>query len=358
MRDNRKHATRGFKLSNSVVPITVGASNLIVSRAREVIDIEARTLDNLAASLGTSFTKACQLLAGATGRIVVAGVGKSGHIARKIAATLSATGSPAMYLHPGEAAHGDLGMVVEGDVVLAISNSGNTAELQVLFDHVERCGIPVVGMTSYADSLVERRSDVCILLPVATEACPSNIAPTSSTTQQLALGDAIAMVLMDMQGVSKESLKALHPGGSIGLRLASVSQLMHGSDKLPLVDLDLPMDDVITCMTSMGFGIAGVVDAAGRLVGIITDGDLRRHFKMLDQVRAREVMTPRPKMLRADMAAEDALRFLNDAQITCAFVVGEDGPRCAVVEDEMVATINQIPIGIIHLHDFLRSGLS
>lgn len=358
MRIHRKHAARGVKLSNSVVPIAVGASNFIVSRAREVIDIEARTLDELGASLGTSFTKACQLLAGATGRIVVAGVGKSGHIARKIAATLSATGSPAMYLHPGEAAHGDLGMVVEGDVVLAISNSGNTAELQVLFDHAERCGIPVVGMTSYVDSLVERRSDVCVLLPVATEACSANIAPTSSTTQQLALGDAIAMVLMDMQGVSRESLKALHPGGSIGLRLASVSQIMHGVDKLPLVELDLPMDDVITCMTSMGFGIAGVVDPAGRLAGIITDGDLRRHFKMLDQVCAREVMTPRPKMLRADMAAEDALRFLNDAQITCAFVVGEDGPNCAVVEDEMVATINQIPVGIIHLHDFLRAGLS
>lgn len=344
-------------MSSSVVLMAVGASESVLSRAREVIRIEARTLDNLAASLDRDFVSACELLSLASGRIVVAGIGKSGHVGRKIAATLAATGSPAIYLHPGEAAHGDLGMVVEGDVILALSNSGNTAELQVLYDHAERRGIPVVGVTSGGGSLVERRSTVCIMTPQVTEACSSNIAPTSSTAQQLALGDAIAMVLMDARGFSRDGFKELHPGGTIGLRLASVGQLMHGDDKLPLVSLDLPMEEVITQMTSMGFGIAGVVDAAGRLVGIITDGDLRRHFRDLDQVCAREVMTRRPKVLRAGMAAEDALRFLNGAKITCAFVVAEDEP-CVAVQDPSIATGNQVPVGIVHVHDFLRTGLT
>ncbi|WP_243652464.1 KpsF/GutQ family sugar-phosphate isomerase [Novosphingobium sp. PhB165] len=345
-------------MSSSVVLMAVGGSESVLSRAREVIRIEARTLDHLATSLDRNFVSACELLSLASGRIVVAGIGKSGHVGRKIAATLSATGSPAMYLHPGEAAHGDLGMVVEGDVILALSNSGNTAELQVLYDHAERRGIPVVGVTSGAGSLVDRRSTVCILMPQATEACSSNIAPTSSTAQQLALGDAIAMVLMDARGFSRDGFKELHPGGSIGLRLASVGQLMHGDGKLPLVELDLPMEEVISRMTSMGFGIAGVVDAAGRLVGIITDGDLRRHFRTLDQVRAQDVMTRRPRVLRAGMAAEDALRFLNASKITCAFVVAEDEACCVPVQDASVATGIQIPIGIIHVHDFLRTGLT
>ncbi|WP_395335420.1 KpsF/GutQ family sugar-phosphate isomerase [Novosphingobium sp. BL-8H] len=323
-----------------------------------MIGIEARTLDQLAASLDRNFVAACELLGLAAGRIVVAGIGKSGHIGRKIAATFAATGSPAIYLHPGEAAHGDLGMVVEGDVILAFSNSGNTAEFQVLFDHAEKRGIPVVGVTSGAGSLMQRRSTVCILIPQAREACSSNIAPTSSTTQQLALGDALAMVLMDANGFSRDGFKELHPGGAIGLRLASVGQLMHGRDKLPLVDLDLPMEEVISQMTSMGFGIAGVVDLAGRLVGIITDGDLRRHFRALDQLRARDVMTRRPKVVRTGMMAEDALRFLNDTKITCAFVIADDEDCCVAVNDEAMVNGNQLPVGIIHLHDFLRMGLA
>lgn len=342
----------------SVVLKAVGSADGVLARARDVIETEARTLDRLAASLGNTFVSACELLCAAKGRIVVTGIGKSGHIGRKIAATLSATGSPAIYLHPSEAAHGDLGMVVEGDVVLALSNSGNTSELQVLFDHAECQGIPVVGLTSRRGSLVARRSDICILMPPAREACPVNIAPTSSTAQQLALGDAIAMVLMDMRGVTRESIKALHPGGAIGLRLSSVSELMHGPDKLPLVPLDYPMENVISRMTSMGFGIAGVVDGDGRLAGIITDGDLRRHIKVLDKVTAQEVMTCQPKVLRASMSAEEALRFINDAQVTCAFVIAEEQPPCAVVEGSPHANGKQVPIGIIHMHDFLRLGLS
>lgn len=330
----------------------------MLARAREVITLEARTLDRLAESLGNTFISACELLCSARGRIIVAGVGKSGHVGRKIAATLSATGSPAIYVHPGEAAHGDLGMVVEGDVILALSNSGNTSELQVVYDHAERHGIRTVGVTSRRGSLVARRSDICLLVPPAREACPVNVAPTSSTTQQLALGDAIAMVLMDMRGITRDNIKELHPGGTIGLRLSSVSELMHGEDKLPLVTLDLPMDDVISRMTSTGFGIAGVVDQSGRLIGVISDGDLRRHIKVLDEVTAQHVMTRQPKVLRAGMAAEEALRFLNDAQITCAFVVADDGPSCAVVEGLSAVGDNHVPIGIIHMHDFLRLGLS
>lgn len=330
----------------------------IVLRARDVIEIEARTLDHLASSLGDVFVQACNLLYSARGRIVVVGVGKSGLIGRKIASTLSATGSPAIYVHPGEAAHGDLGMVVPGDVILAISNSGNTAELRVLFDHADTADIPVVGVTSAADSLVARRADICVLLPEAQEACHANIAPTSSTTQQLALGDAIAMVLMDMRGIGRDEIKSLHPGGSIGLRLASVSELMHGTEKLPLVPLDMPMEAVISRMTGMGFGIAGVVDDAGRLVGIITDGDLRRHFKVLGETAAHAVMTRSPKVLRASMAAEDALRLLNEAQVTCAFVVDDDEPSCAAIHGDQMVIRKQPPIGIVHVHDFLRHGLS
>lgn len=339
-------------------PIDIAES--VLTRAREVIEQEAQTLILLSASLGDSFVAACDLLDSASGRIVVAGIGKSGHVARKIAATLAATGSPAIYVHPGEAAHGDLGMLIPGDVVMVISNSGNTAELRVVLDHAQNSGIPTVGITSARDSMVARHCDVCVVVPPAIEACPVNIAPTSSTTQQLALGDAIAMVLMDRRDIGREEIKSLHPGGAIGLRLATVGELMHVDEKLPLVSLDLPMDAVISQMTSMGFGIAGVIDDTGHLAGIITDGDLRRHFKLLDKVCASQVMNPRPKLLRTGMAAEDALRFLNTAKVTCAFVVADSDTPCPAVGGSggAIGTGQQKPVGIIHVHDFLRLGLS
>lgn len=332
----------------------------MLARARDVIQQEAQTLVDLSASLGTSFVDACELLSSTSGRIVVAGIGKSGHVARKIVATLAATGSPAIYVHPGEAAHGDLGMIVPGDVVLVISNSGNTAELRILLDHAQKFAISTVGITSVSSSMVAKHCTVCIVVPPAVEACSVNIAPTSSTTQQLALGDAIAMVLMDGRDIGREEIKSLHPGGAIGLRLATVSELMHVADKMPLVALDLPMDDVITQMTSMGFGIAGVLDEEGHLAGIITDGDLRRHFKLLDKVCAHDVMTCNPKVLRAGMAAEDALRFLNTAKVTCAFVVADDDSAFPAVGGGGGAVANgrQKPVGIVHLHDFLRLGLA
>ncbi|MFC0203779.1 KpsF/GutQ family sugar-phosphate isomerase [Novosphingobium soli] len=342
-------------MPSSALPQAPGSFDHLILRGREVIDVEAQTLHRLAQSLDETFGRACRLLAATRGRIVVTGVGKSGHIARKIAATLAATGSPAIYVHPAEAAHGDLGMVIPGDAILALSNSGSTPELRALFDHARVLSIPVVGMTSQAGSLVDRRSDVCLILPEAQEACPVNVAPTASTAQQLALGDAIAMVLMDMRGFGRQELKSLHPGGAIGLRLAAVSEIMHGPDKLPLVDPDLRMDTVISTMTGMGFGIAGVVDETGGLIGIITDGDLRRHFDVLGQVTARQVMTRSPRVLRAGMAAQEALRMLNDAAVTCAFVVADDEPSCTVVGER---TRQQQPIGIVHIHDFLRLGLS
>lgn len=347
-------------MPSSAVRRPLDVADSVLARAREVIDQEAQTLHRLSTSLGDSFVSACELLGSTAGRIVVVGIGKSGHVGRKIAATLSATGSPAIYVHPGEAAHGDLGMIVPGDVVMVISNSGNTAELRVLLDHARNFDIPTVGITSARDSMVARRCDICVVVPPAVEACPVNIAPTSSTTQQLALGDAIAMVLMDRRDIGREEIKSFHPGGVIGLRLATVGELMHVDDKLPLVPLDLPMDAVISQMTSMGFGIAGVIDDAGHLAGIISDGDLRRHFKLLDKVCARDVMTPNPKVLHAGMAAEDALRFLNSAQVTCAFVVADSDTAWPAVGGCGGAIANglQEPIGIIHVHDFLRLGLS
>jgi arabinose-5-phosphate isomerase len=326
--------------------LSVDSAETIRRRGAEVIRIEAEALNLLADSLPNSFVEACELILSAQGRIVVTGMGKSGHIGRKWAATMAATGTPAIYVHPAEAAHGDLGMLVPGDVLVVISNSGNTSELRAFLNYADAIGVKVIGVASRPDSTVIQRSYVKLGLPAAREACPANIAPTTSTTLQLALGDALAMTLMDLRGFTREGLKALHPGGSIGLRLAPVAGIMHREDRLPLVGEEATMRDVIGTMTSMGFGIAGVVDKAGRLVGVITDGDLRRHFDDLASAKAEDVMTREPKTLGTDMLAEDALHFLNDNEITCAFVMERDAP------------VNTgVPIGIVHVHDFLRAGL-
>src|SRR5947209_8429867 len=319
----------------------------ILERGREVIKIEADALDLLANSLDASFAEACEAMISASGRIVITGMGKSGHIGRKWAATLAATGTPAIYVHPAEAAHGDLGMLIPGDVLVVISNSGNTTELQAFLRYAASIDVKVIGVASRRDSLVIEKADVKLCLPSTREACPANIAPTTSTTLQLALGDALAMALMDMRGFSQERMKALHPGGSLGLRLTSVCELMHGPDRMPLVEAAAPMREVIITMTSKSFGIAGVVDRAGRLIGVITDGDLRRHFDELGWARADEVMTRSPKTITRDVLAEEALHFLNANKITCAFVIDEAAP------------VNTgVPLGIIHVHDFLRVGLS
>lgn len=322
------------------------SADAILRRGAEVIGIEADALQLLAKSLDRSFVGACEAILACSGRVIVSGMGKSGHIGRKWAATLSATGTPAFFVHPGEAAHGDLGMLVPGDVLVMISNSGNTPELRALLRYAAKLEVPVIGVASKRDSLLMQTADIKLCLPQTREACPVNVAPTTSTTLQLAVGDAIAMTLMDMRGFSREHLQALHPGGSIGLRLTSVGEIMHGPERMPLVDQCAPMREVILTMTSRGFGIAGVVDAAGRLIGVITDGDLRRHFDELVSTTAREVMTVRPNTLTHDTCAEEALQFLNEKKITCAFVMNRNSPvNC------------DVPIGIIHVHDFLRVGL-
>ena len=319
----------------------------LLRRGAEVIQMEAEALHLLANSLEHSFVEACEAIISARGRVVVTGMGKSGHIGRKWAATMAATGTPAIYVHPAEAAHGDLGMLVRGDVLIVISNSGNTSELRAFLRYAASINVKVIGVAARRDSLVIENSDVKLCLPQTREACPANIAPTTSTTLQLALGDALAMTLMDMRGFSRDGLKALHPGGSLGLRLTPVAEIMHAAGRMPLVDEAAPMSDVIVTMTSTGFGIAGVVDSAGRLMGVITDGDLRRHFDELSVATAERVMTVDPKTVISDMVAEDALQFLNDNEITCAFVMERHAP-----------VNTRVPIGIVHIHDFLRIGLS
>lgn len=323
------------------------AASRVLARGIEVIELEAQALGELARTLDACFVEACEAIVRAKGRVVVTGMGKSGHIGRKLAATLAATGTPSNFVHPAEAAHGDLGMLVPGDVLVVISNSGNTAELRAFLNHAEALGVLVIGIASRPDSQVITRASIGICVPNVREACPANIAPTTSTTVQLALCDALAMAVMDLRGFSRDGMRALHPGGAIGLRLSPVSQIMHGRSRLPLVPALTPMREVVTVMTSKGFGIAGVVDEVNRLIGVITDGDLRRHFETLQSSSACDVMSATPRTIAEDVLAEEALHFLNEQKITCAFVVppGRQDSPCQ-------------PTGIIHIHDFLRLGLS
>ncbi|TVV74046.1 KpsF/GutQ family sugar-phosphate isomerase [Sphingomonas solaris] len=314
----------------------------LLRRGREVVDLEAAALAQLGASLDDTFVQAVSLLLEATGRIVVTGMGKSGHIARKVAATLASTRSPAIFVHPAEASHGDLGMLVPGDVLLAFTNSGGTPELRSIVAHAQALAVPVIGITSRRDAPVLRHADVTLVLPPAREACPANIAPTTSTVLMLALGDALAMATMHARGTSREGLQALHPGGSIGQRLTRVSAIMHLGETLPLVQQAMPMREVIVRMTSMSFGVAGVVDADGRLVGVITDGDLRRHIDELMDATAVEVMTRDPVTVTADTFAEDCVALMEQCRITSLFVTDVAAPGR--------------PVGLVHVHDFLRLG--
>ncbi len=312
--------------------------------ATRVLRIEADGIRALSRGLDDSFVRAIDILSNRTGRIVVTGMGKSGHVARKIAATLASTGSPALFVHPAEASHGDLGMVASGDAVVALSNSGGTPELADIIGHTRRFRIPLVAITSGAGSALAEAADVTLLLPRADEACPMGLAPTTSTTMTLALGDALAIALLERHGFSMSDFKALHPGGQIGRRLLKIADIMHTGDRLPLSGPDSPMSDVILVMTNKSFGCIGIVDHEGRLVGMITDGDLRRHMSSsLLQQRAAYVMTPHPKTIRPQQLAEEALAMMNMSErpFTALFVA----------EDER-------PIGIVHIHDCLRAGVA
>lgn len=311
-----------------------------LATGRRVISREAEALALLCDSLDDSFAKAVEILLNAKGRVIVSGMGKSGHIARKIAATFASTGTPAQFVHPAEASHGDLGMVMRGDVLLVLSNSGETPELADLLAHSRRFDIPLIGVASRAGSTLLRQADVALLLPPAQEACDTGIVPTTSTTMTLALGDALAVVLMEHRRFTPEHFRLFHPGGKLGARLTKVADLMHTD--MPLVRESTPMADVLLTITEKGFGVAGVVDEAGALIGIITDGDLRRHIDGLLSHRAGEVMTRGPRTIGPDALAERALALMDERRITCLFVVSPD----ALTR----------PVGVLKVQDILRAG--
>jgi arabinose-5-phosphate isomerase len=308
--------------------------------AARVLRIEADALKALAGALDETFSRALDLLAGVEGRVVVTGMGKSGHVARKIAATLASTGTPAFFVHPGEASHGDLGMITRKDAVIALSNSGDTAELADIVAYSRRFLIPLIGVTRRRRSTLAEQADIALVLPQSPEACPLGLAPTTSTTMMLALGDAIAVALLARRGFSAEDFQTFHPGGSLGRQLLRVADIMHDGDALPTVGPETPMGEVLLVMTAKSFGCVGVVGAQGRLEGIVTDGDLRRHMSpsLLSQA-AGSVMTPGPLTIRATALAAEALGVMNSRGITSLFVTEEDRP-----------------VGIVHIHDCLRAG--
>lgn len=311
----------------------------LLATGQRVIRREAEALSALAQALGDGFSAAVRLLMAAEGRVIVSGMGKSGHIARKIAATFASTGTPAHFVHPAEASHGDLGMVAKGDVLIVLSNSGETAELADLIAHSRRFGIALIAVAGREGSTLMRQADVGILLPEVPEACETGIVPTTSTTMTLALGDALAIALMEHRAFTPEHFRIFHPGGKLGARLLRVRDLMHGDP--PLVPEAMAMGEVLLTITRSGFGMVGVTDAGGRLTGIITDGDLRRHLEGLLSHRAGEVMTRAPRTIGPDALAGEALALMNDRKITCLLVT--DAPDQAV--------------GILHVHDCLRAGV-
>ena len=319
-------------------------SSAALMRGREVIGLEAEALAQLAGSLDEGFSEAVRLILETSLRVVVTGMGKSGHIGRKIAATFSATGTPAIFIHPAEAAHGDLGMIVPGDLLIVLSNSGNTSELRSIMAYARGQGCKIIGVAARRNSEVMRASDVRILLPEVREACPLNIAPTSSTTVMLALGDALAVTVMGVRGISRARLELLHPGGNIGLRAVPVDEVMHTGEEMPLVHVSAPMREVIVEMTAKSLGIAGVVDDEGALLGVITDGDLRRNIDRILSVDASEVMSRNPKTISTGTAIGDALAKLTHLKICALFVVDHDR--------------SGRPIGLLHIHDLTRLGIA
>ncbi len=311
--------------------------------AKQVVTDEARALDVLSEGLDAQFAEAVQLVLQAKGRLIVSGIGKSGHIGHKIAATLASTGTPAYFVHPAEASHGDLGMVSKGDVVLAISNSGEAPELANLLAFTRRFGIPLIGLSSKPESTLMKQADVHLLIPSLGEACGFGMVPSISTTLTLAMGDALAIALMKHRDFKPEDFRAFHPGGKLGARLSTVRDLMHTGAALPLVSAGTPMGDTLIEISQKGFGVAGVTDEDGQLAGIITDGDLRRHLDGLLENTAAQVMTENPTTIGPDAMAEEAVGIMNDRKITSLFVVDPDTHGKAQ--------------GLLHIHDCLRVGL-
>ena len=311
---------------------------------RRALRMEADGILALEAALGSEFSKAVDVILdlGDRGRLVMSGIGKSGHVARKIAATLASTGTPALFVHAGEASHGDLGMVTTRDAVLVLSNSGETPEVADIVNYCHRFSIPLLAMVGKAGSALGEAANITLALPEITEAGPLGLAPTTSTTMMMALGDALAVALLDRRGFSQEKFHAFHPGGKLGRKLVKVSDLCHTGEAVPLVPKDMPMAQVIVVMTEKSFGCAGVTDDGGKLLGIITDGDLRRLMDdQFVQRTAAEFMTPGPKTIAGEALASEALGAMNAAQITSLFVE-QDG----------------LPVGILHVHDCLAAGVA
>ncbi|MDR2946963.1 MAG: KpsF/GutQ family sugar-phosphate isomerase [Candidatus Adiutrix sp.] len=320
------------------------SADALLAEGVRVLKGEAQGLEALAGTLGENFVRAVELLGGAEGRVAVTGMGKSGHVARKVAATMASTGTPAYFIHPAEAAHGDLGMLSLRDVLLAYSNSGETAELGSLLDFCARGGLPVIGVTKNPHSTLAAQSAVALILPNLPEACPFDSAPTTSTTMMMALGDALALGLIQAKGFSEEQFHLYHPGGHLGRKLMSVRDIMHSGDEIPLVTRAQAMPEVLYTITGKSFGCTGVVDESGALIGVITDGDLRRHMKAdFLTLTAGDIMTPNPVTIQPDTLSAKALGMMQRRAITTVFVV-EEGAGA--------------PAGILHIHDCLRAGLA
>ncbi|MAU45839.1 MAG: KpsF/GutQ family sugar-phosphate isomerase [Yangia sp.] len=309
--------------------------------ARTVLTTEAEALRRLADELPASFEDVIALLLHINGRIIVSGMGKSGHVAGKIAATLASTGAPSQVVHPGEASHGDLGMITPDDVVIMISNSGETRELADMIAHCARFAIPMIAMTRRADSTLARSATHVLLMPDAPEACAIGMAPTTSTTMAMALGDALSVALMQERGFDRENFLAFHPGGSLGAQLLRVSAVMHRGDELPTVQADTSMGETLVVMSQKGFGVAALVED-GKLKGVITDGDLRRNLEGLMERTAGEVATPNPRTVAPDALLTEALGMMNARKISSLFAVEEDGTL----------------VGLVHIHDALRAGVA
>jgi arabinose-5-phosphate isomerase len=313
-----------------------------IAVGRRVLGVEAAALAELADGLDRRFAEAVEAMFVAKGKVVCTGIGKSGHVARKLAATLASTGSPAVFVHPAEASHGDLGMIEPGDLVLALSKSGEARELADILAYAKRFSIPLLAMTEAPDSALGRAADLLLLLPAAPEATAELNAPTTSTTLQLALGDALAVALLERRGFTADRFRTFHPGGKLGAMLRTVADLMHGPGEVPLVSPEAPMREALLVMTEKRFGCVGVTGPDGELAGIITDGDLRRHIDGLFERSAGEVMTPGPKTAPPAMLAAEALKKMTETAPPSTVLF--------VVEDAR-------PVGILHIHDLVRAGV-
>jgi arabinose-5-phosphate isomerase len=323
------------------------AAKAAISSALRSIKTEAAGLEALSAAIGNGlgepFAAAVALIGAAKGRVIVTGMGKSGLVGRKIAATFASTGTPAHFVHPGEASHGDLGMIRDEDVILALSWSGETAELSDIIAYSRRYNVGLVAITSNAESTLATEADVALVLPKAEEACPNGLAPTTSTTMQMTLGDALAVALLEARGFTPEDFRTFHPGGKLGAKLTFVRDMMHKDDELPTISAGVSTGEAIVEMTSRGFGCVAVLDGAGKLSGIISDGDLRRHMgPTLTTTPVEAVMTKNPKTIGLNTLAVEALDVINRNKITALFVLDGTGK----------------PVGIVHVHDLLRIGVA